>query len=68
MTLTTVLQIQVPPIYAGLQPQIKNMSNFNKVIFIAYTICIVLYVPVGCFGYFQFLGSILSLDTPLLIA
>merc|ERR1711907_251909 len=50
-------QIQVPPIYAGLQPQIKNMSNFNKVIFIAYTICIVLYVPVGCFGYFQFLDK-----------
>eukprot|EP00656_Telonema_subtile_P056441 TRINITY_DN9014_c0_g1_i4.p1 TRINITY_DN9014_c0_g1~~TRINITY_DN9014_c0_g1_i4.p1 ORF type:complete len:412 (+),score=94.69 TRINITY_DN9014_c0_g1_i4:137-1372(+) len=52
-------QIQVPPIYAGLRPGIRSISTFNKVAIAAYSLCIVLYVPVGCFGYFQFLS-----DTP----
>eukprot|EP00658_Telonema_sp_P-2_P030873 TRINITY_DN23237_c0_g1_i3.p1 TRINITY_DN23237_c0_g1~~TRINITY_DN23237_c0_g1_i3.p1 ORF type:complete len:287 (+),score=70.01 TRINITY_DN23237_c0_g1_i3:106-966(+) len=52
-------QIQVPPIYAGLRKKNKCISGFNKVILTAYSLCIALYVPVGCFGYFQFKG-----DTP----
>jgi len=52
-------QIQVPPIYAAMQPRVQSCENFNWVIICAYSICLALYVPVGCFGYFQFLD-----DTP----
>jgi hypothetical protein len=44
----------VPLIYSEIKPELKSVAFMNRVIMCSFSICIVLCLVVGSFGYYQF--------------
>jgi len=50
-------QVNVPPIYGELKKELRTVAMFKKISICSYSICFLLYIPAGVFGYLYFGGA-----------